>query len=148
MDEKLKLPPVYIYSGRLAGWLTKTFDIVAITFGRRILIAPRKIERDAKGRLTAPASLIAHEATHVVQYDQTGLVRFLVSYLAQFVRLLRKQRQGWGKPARSAAYHAISQEREAYEAQRAYGFWSPLEKIQKEKVISPPLQMEDDEKAD
>ncbi|HKR01856.1 MAG TPA: DUF4157 domain-containing protein, partial [Pyrinomonadaceae bacterium] len=146
-DEKLKLPPVYIYSGRLTRWLTNAFDIVAITFGRRIFVAPQKIERDAQGRLTAPASLIAHEATHVLQYDRAGFVGFLISYLAEFTRLLREQRQGWGKPARKTAYFSLSQEREAYEAERAYQFWRPLERIEEEKTTPPVLRAIDDEKA-
>jgi hypothetical protein len=128
-SESLRLPPVHIYYGRWARLLTSTFNILAITFGRRIFVSPKEIERDPSGRLIISAALIAHEATHVVQYEQAGFLGFLLSYLGEYLRALRSHRQWWGKAARHAAYLAIKQEREAYEAEYAYGGWSRLEKM-------------------
>ena len=125
-DEKLKLPPVHVYSGRFARWLTDRFQILAITFSRRIFVAPKVITRDGENRLTVPAALIAHEATHVVQYSKAGFIRFLLFYIAEYLRALREQKQGWGRAARSAAYFKIRQEREAYEAQAAYSIWEAM----------------------
>jgi hypothetical protein len=141
-NDALRLPPIFIYSSRWTRWLTSVFGIVAITFGRRIFVAPRKVERDGEGRLTIPAELIAHEATHVVQYEQAGFIGFLYSYLREYWRALREQQQGWGKPARRAAYFAIKHEREAYGAESFYGVWSRLEKMREEELIPlPPIEV-------
>ena len=37
------------YHGRVADWLTRTFKITAITFGRHILVASRMVVRDDRG---------------------------------------------------------------------------------------------------
>ena len=129
--EALRLPPIFIYSGRWAHWLTSRSHILAITFGRRIFVASKVVGRDEEGRLTVPAALIAHEATHVFQYNQAGFVRFLLSYLLEYWRALREQ-PGWGKAARNAAYFAIKQEREAYQAEQAYAGWIALVKMNEE----------------
>ncbi len=113
-----------IYRGPVARWVTRTFGILAITFGRRVFVAPKVVGHDRSGRLTVPARLMAHEATHVVQYAQAGFAGFLFSYLREYWRALSKQ-TGWGKTARQAAYMAIRQEREAYDAERAYALWTP-----------------------
>ncbi|MDQ3818956.1 MAG: hypothetical protein M3362_14950 [Acidobacteriota bacterium] len=104
-------------------WLTDRFQITAITFGRRILVTPKVIIRDEENRLRVSASLIAHEATHVIQYCKQGFMGFLASYVAEYLRALLEQKQGWAKAARAAAYFKIKQEREAYEAQAAYPIW-------------------------
>ena len=122
-DEKLRLPVIHVYSGRFSRWFTSAFGILAITFGSRIFVAPKVIKRDERKRLTAPAALIAHEATHVVQYSAAGFAGFLVSYLREYGRGLLEQKKGWGNAARQAAYFGIKQEREAYEAEAAYATW-------------------------
>lgn len=127
-DEKLKLPPVHVYSGRFARFVTGRFQILAITFGRRIFVAPKIIKRNEENRLTVPAELIAHEATHVVQYSKAGFIGFLLSYIAEYLRALREQKQGWSRAARMAAYFKIKQECEAYEAQAAYPIWEAMKK--------------------
>jgi len=137
-SESLILPPVYIYSGQWSQRLTKAFHIQAITFGRHIFIAAKAIGRDDKGRLVVPAGLIAHEATHVVQYQQAGFIGFIFSYVQEYWRALRKQRQGWCKAARLAAYFAITHECEAYEAESAYAGWVALEKMKDRKEIASP----------
>jgi hypothetical protein len=123
-DERMELPPIHIYGGRYARWLTKRFSLLAITFGRRVFVAPDMVHRDADGRLVVPARLMAHEATHVLQYQQAGFLRFLVSYLREYSKGLKVQR-GIGKTARRSAYLSIRYEREAYEAEYAYLDWTP-----------------------
>ncbi|HEV2708073.1 MAG TPA: DUF4157 domain-containing protein [Pyrinomonadaceae bacterium] len=119
----LVLPPIEIYAGRFARWVTKALKVGAVTFGRHILFSPHKLVRDEAGRLVAPGWLVAHEALHVVQFEREGHARFLWGYVSEFWRLLRAG-GAWGAEARNAAYLAISKELEAVEAQRAYRMWS------------------------
>jgi hypothetical protein len=129
--ESLRLPEVHIYCGRWAGLLTGTFGILAITFGRRIIVAPKVVGRDERGRRTVPAGLLAHEAVHVVQYGEAGFIGFLVAYFREYWRELRAQ-PGWGRAARQAAYLAIRHEREAYEAEGEYTTWAALTRMREE----------------
>jgi hypothetical protein len=122
-DEKLRLPPVYLYNGSFSRWLTHTFHIGAITFGRRIFVNPELTERKRPGRWTAPAWLVAHETTHVLQYEKAGFVRFLVAYLLDYWQCLRRQKR-WDAAARMEAYRAIKVECAAREAERAYAAWA------------------------
>ena len=137
--ESLRLPPVSVYVGRWARLLTGTFGILAITFGRRVFVSARVVKRDERGRLTVPAGLLAHEAMHVVQYGEAGFAGFLLSYLGEYWRGLRAQ-PGWGRAAREAAYRAIKQEREAYEAEDAYRVWAALVKMRE--VDGGPLRVD------
>lgn len=138
-DEGLELPPVFIYSGKYSRWITDELRILAITFGRRIFVAPKVLKRDEQNRLTVPAGLIAHESTHVIQYAQSGLMGFFISYLRDYFRILRKQKQGLGRAARNAAYLAIEHEREAYAAETAYESWQPVVKmLEEEQAASLP----------
>ena len=121
-DESLRLPPVYFYKGRIARWLTHTFHISAITFGRRIFVKPELIEQDAEGGWRVPNWLAAHETAHVLQYEAQGFFRFLISYLSDYFRSLGGQKT-WDETARFEAYSAIRVEREAREAENAYAAW-------------------------
>lgn len=127
-DEGLELPRVHIHAGPFARWATGRLHVLAITVGRRILVAPKAVVKDEAGRPNVSGSLIVHEATHVVQYGRAGFLGFLFSYMAEFWRALREQ-PGWGKAARQAAYLAIRQEREAYEAEAAYRAWLVAESL-------------------
>jgi hypothetical protein len=137
-NETLRLPPISIYCGRWAQWLTGSLRILAITFGRRIIVASKVVVRDESGRLTVPAALIAHEATHVIQYQEAGFVGFLFSYLREYWRALQLQHQGWSKAARNAAYFAIKHERQAYEAESAYTGWVALARMYGDKAAAAP----------
>jgi hypothetical protein len=121
-DETLRLPPVHLYNGRVSRWVTNTFHIGAITFGRHVFIDPELTRRDTGGRWAAPAWLVAHETTHVLQYEAAGVVSFLISYLLDYWRGLRRQKR-WDAAARMEAYSAIKAERAAREAERAYARW-------------------------
>jgi hypothetical protein len=118
----LKLPSIFLYHGRVAAWLTRTFKIGAITFGRHVFVAPKMVTRDESGRLKIPGWLVAHEATHVWQYERAGFFGFLFSYLRGYWRALRAQ-QVWGGAAHMAAYLAIEEECDARESEAAYDAW-------------------------
>jgi Domain of unknown function (DUF4157) len=143
-SETLRLPPVFIYCGRWSRYLTSAFSILAITFGQRIFIAANAVSRDDSGRLVVSARLIAHEAVHVVQYQQAGFIGFLFSYAREYWRALQGQRQGLGKAARLAAYFAIKQECEAYEAENAYAGWLAQEMMNEEKNAASLMHHEKD----
>jgi hypothetical protein len=121
-DESLRLPRVKFYAGRFTGLLTKTFRIGAITFGSRVFVAPRLICRGANSRLTLPAKLAVHEATHVLQYRRVGVVPFLFLYLRDYARALSREAGRAGARHR-AAYLAISFEVEARAAAESYDAW-------------------------
>jgi hypothetical protein len=125
--ETVRLPPISIYCGRVAHLLTKTFHIGAITFGRHIFVAPELIERGRDGRRIVPGWLIAHEATHVWQYQRDGFSGFLLSYLRGYWRALRTARR-WDGEARMKAYLAIKAECDARESETAYAGWAAKQK--------------------
>ena len=122
-DPTLRLPPIYFYHGRIAGWFVRVLRQGAITFGRRIFVLPGLIKRGEQGRLTIPGWLAVHEATHVLQYERAGFLGFLVLYLSGYCRALRAQKRLSGA-AHWAAYRAIREESEASEAEDAYAMWS------------------------
>jgi hypothetical protein len=121
-DESLRLPRVKFYAGRFAGLLTKTFKISAITFGSRIFVAPELLWRNVDDRLALSAELVVHEATHVLQYERTGVVPFLFLYLRDYARALGREAGGAWERHR-AAYLAISFEVEARAAEEGYAAW-------------------------
>ena len=126
-DTGLKLPPMTIYQGRVARWLTAAFKVGAITFGRRVFISPRLVQRRPDGRKSVPGWLVAHEAVHVLQYEREGTLRFLISYLQEYWRLLRASGR-WDAAARMAAYLGIDKEHAAREAEHAYHLWRDVGK--------------------
>lgn len=134
--ETLQLRPIYIYHGRLALWITRTFRIGGITFGRHIFIAPGMITRDESGTLTVPGWLLVHEATHVWQYQLAGFIGFLVSYLGGYWRALRVEGK-WDTDARTKAYLAIREECDARESEAIYSAWVAEKKRQAMKAESP-----------
>jgi hypothetical protein len=121
-NDLLELPPVHIHQGRVARLLTHTFHIGAITFGRHIFIKPELTELDAEGKWTAPGWLVAHETTHVLQYQRAGWIGFLLTYLREYWDGLRELKR-WDAAARMAAYKAIRVECDARDAEEAYAAW-------------------------
>lgn len=116
----LVMPPVYVYAGGFAGLLTKVAGGVgAITFGRRVFVKPSLVRKDSGGRAVLPAWLLVHEATHVLQYEECGRLRFLAGYLRGYFRGLWEEKR-FNAAARNRAYLAIAEERAAREAERAY----------------------------
>lgn len=70
----------------------------AITIGRVVSVRARSVGN---------AHLMAHEAEHVRQYRERGLVGFLVRYLGDYLRLRRRGWPHW------SAYRRIGFEVEA-----------------------------------
>ncbi len=122
-DETLSLPRVSVYAGRFAGVSTTAIGFGAITFGSRVLIARSIVRRGEDGLLRAPGALVAHEATHVLQYERAGYVRFLFRYLREYSAALKKG-SGRGLQRHWPAYRAISFEAEARAAEEAYAAWA------------------------
>ena len=124
-DGGLRVPPLKIYSGRAVGWLTGAAEIRAMALGRRVLVAPENLGRGEEGRRKILGRLLAHEVMHVLQAERAGLARFLLAYLREYFGGLMRAK-GVGPAARRRAYSAISFEREAREAERAYAAWRGL----------------------
>ena len=122
-EPELRLPGIHLHSGRIARWVTGALKIGAMTVGRHIFVAPRLLVRDEDGRLAAPGWLIAHEATHVVQFGKEGFAGFLYKYLRGYFGALR-QCGSWDAAARMTAYLAIAEECAAREAEHAYRKWN------------------------
>jgi len=90
------------YPWWLRPWLAR--DVVAITLGRRIFLG-----KDSGGEHLE--RLIRHELAHVRQVNELGLPVFLVRYLWEFARHLRRLRSV------ARAYESISFEVEARAAE-------------------------------
>ncbi len=117
-DAGLRLPTVYIYDGSFSRWITKKFDLNAITFGRHVFLAPDLIEDD--GVKHAPGWLIAHETVHVLQYERAGFVGFLIKFVWDFLRAWRELGWKMDEKTRLRAYHSMRVEREALAAENAF----------------------------
>ena len=118
-EPSLVLPRIHFHGGLSAGLLKLSSRMEAITLGRHVFVRPGLFRRDARGRVTLPGWLVAHEAAHVLQYSERGFVRFLLGYLGGYWRELRVGRR-WDSSGRLAAYIAIAEEREARVAEQAY----------------------------
>ena len=120
-DTRLRLPAVYIYDGSFSRWITKKFDLNAITFGRHVFLDPDLIE-DA-GVKRAPGWLIAHETAHVLQYERAGFIGFLIKFLWDFLRAWRKLGWKMDEKTRLCAYHSMRVEQEALAVEHAFRQW-------------------------
>ncbi|MDX6271600.1 MAG: hypothetical protein QOD28_2823 [Acidobacteriota bacterium] len=121
-DEKLRLPVVFVHAGFWSHQLTRVLRIAAITVGRHIFVARKLIGRDVRGQLTMPGWLLAHEATHVRQYQREGFWPFLFNYAREYLAFLVRGGKFDAK-ARTKAYEQITREREAREVEAAYLKW-------------------------
>ena len=90
---------------RAPRWMTRAWrgDIGAMTLPWGIFVRGDLLA----GERSALAQLIRHELVHVRQWQELGAMRFLVSYLSEYLRL---RRAGLGH---QRAYREISFEREA-----------------------------------
>ncbi|HEX7314640.1 MAG TPA: DUF4157 domain-containing protein [Pyrinomonadaceae bacterium] len=123
-DAGLVLPRMRIHGGRVARVLMLSAGMGAMTLGRHVFVRPGLLRRDARGRVTLPGWLVVHEAAHVIQYAESGFVRFLFKYLRGYWRALREGGR-WDAAGRLAAYMAIEEEREAREAEDDYASRTP-----------------------
>lgn len=121
-DETISIPPIYFYGGTFSAFVTRRLKIHGITLDNIILLAPEIMRcEEHSGCFYAPENLVAHELTHVVQYQKQGIVGFLYRYLRDYFSYLRKN--GLSAEARLQAYYSIAQEVEARDAAEAYEFW-------------------------
>ena len=121
-EADFRLPPVKVYAGLAVAWLTGRAGIDAITLGRRVLVAPRHLRNGGDGPRVLAGRLMAHEVAHLLQAERAGLLPFLLAYLREYLNGMRRAAK-WDAAAHWRAYSEISFEREAREAERAYGAW-------------------------
>ena len=138
-DPQLKLPPIELYGGRLGRVVTENLKIGAITFGRRIIVTPNLLKTDGEGRTCVPAWLLAHEGTHVLQYERAGMLGFFASYLRSYFKTLFGSRQ-LDAQARMAAYRSIEQEEDAREAEDDYRRWCEEQGLEGDENSLLPLE--------
>lgn len=136
-DEKIKLPTIILFAKRGARLLTKLLKIHGITFGSRMFIAPELVFRNEQKLLCIDKQLLAHEATHVLQYQRQGFVKFFYTYLKSYWQELRAKKS-WDFAARYEAYRAIPQETEARAVAEAFMQW--LEKRRIERAEKTPKE--------
>jgi hypothetical protein len=122
-DPELSLPASNIYTKRGAGFVTKILGVQGITIGRHIFINPILSEVVAKNSLKIGKNLLAHELTHVLQYQKMGLTGFLVGYVKEYLNGL-KRRKKFNTQARREAYWEISHEIEARQAAAKFIEWN------------------------
>jgi hypothetical protein len=139
-DPQLRLPRIKLYGGRFGRVVTKNLNIGAITLGRRIIVSPNLVKTDAEGRMCVPAWLLAHEGTHVMQYERAGLFGFFASYLGNYFRIMLAGRKFSGR-AHNAAYFAIEQEQDAREAEYDYRRWCEENGIEGDQHTLLPLDL-------
>jgi len=120
-DPQLRFPRIHVYTGPLIKWWMKTFQFAATTVGRFIVVTPEEMERKPDGRWWMTPRLLVHECTHVVQYQKTGMFRFLFDYLREYARLMGER--GWKLSAQKDAYRNLSTEVAARAAEAAYADW-------------------------
>jgi hypothetical protein len=122
-NDKLNLPEIEIYGKRGARFVTRALSVHGITFGRHIFIKPSLISRNSKQKLSMSKELLAHEATHVLQYDKLGFLIFFYTYLKGYLAAL-KRKPKWDFQSRLEAYWEIPQEQEARECAAKFIEWS------------------------
>jgi hypothetical protein len=111
-DDKLNLPEIELYARRGAWLITKIFKIYGITFGRYIFVKPDLTSRSVNRQLYISKELLAHETTHVLQYQKLGWILFFYTYLKGYLRALR-QKEKWDFNSRHESYLEIPHEVEA-----------------------------------
>ncbi|HEY0097319.1 MAG TPA: DUF4157 domain-containing protein [Pyrinomonadaceae bacterium] len=121
-DEQLRLPLIFIHAGFLSHRMARVLRSAAFTVGRHIFVSQVYVERDERGQLTIRGGLLAHEATHVRQFQREGFLPFLYNYLREYVTFLFRTGK-LNAMARRAAYEQITREREAREVEAAYLEW-------------------------
>ncbi|HRH45101.1 MAG TPA: DUF4157 domain-containing protein [Pyrinomonadaceae bacterium] len=126
-DNNLQLPAVEIYVNRGAGFITKILSVHGITIGRHIFIKPQIAKYDERKLLTISKNLLAHEVTHVVQYQQLGFFGFLFKYTKDYLLILRGKKK-WDALSRNQAYWEIPHEIEARDAAQEFEKWVRQEK--------------------
>ena len=126
-DENLRLPEIEIYCSRGANLVTKIAGVHGITLGRFVFIKPELMRRADTRRLFITKNLLAHEATHVVQYQKLGAIRFLYRYFKSYFSNLRRYKAR-NFEARMQAYRNIPFEIEARDGGAGFVEWLEKQK--------------------
>lgn len=118
----LRLPVVFVHAGFWSGVLTRLLRIAAITIDRHIFVSRKLVWRNVRGQLTMPGALLAHEAEHVRQFQQVGILPFISNYVSEYLVFLVR-RGKFDAKTKMEAYERITREREAREVEAAYLKW-------------------------
>ena len=121
-QEDLRLPEVDLFVKRGAGIITQVLKIYGITFGQFVFIRADFLYRNENHELCISKELLAHELTHVLQYEKLGWFRFFYTYLKGYWTAL-KRKENWGLAARNQAYLEIPHEVEARECAAKFLEW-------------------------
>jgi hypothetical protein len=121
-ESDLKLPDVELFVKRGAGLITGLFKIYGITIGQYIFIRADFLYRNENQELCIAKELLAHELTHVLQYQKLGFFRFFYTYLKGYWLAL-KQKEKWDLAARNRAYLEIPHEIEARQCAAKFLEW-------------------------
>jgi hypothetical protein len=122
-DDSLRLPASRVYAKRGASLVTRLLRVDGITLGRYIFIKPCLAEYISPDALKISRNLLAHELTHVVQYQKLGFFGFLSGYVREYFQGLRRRKR-YSLKARREAYWEISHEIEARQAAAEFIAWS------------------------
>jgi hypothetical protein len=109
----LNLDRIRLYTGGLRiGYILLLINrATAITFGKRIYFARGMLDDLVHSGL-AGIALIAHELTHVRQYQEIGFLKFLNLYLRDYLRSRINGKDHY------TAYLNVSFEQEAYACEK------------------------------
>lgn len=122
-DDKLKLPRVEVFIKGGAGLITKALKIYGITLGRYMFIKPDQLVRRLNRPPYISKELLAHEMTHVLQYQKLGWIRFFYTYLKGYWQALKGKKK-WDSDSRREAYLEIPHEVEARECAAKFIQWT------------------------
>lgn len=122
-DKSFRLPQSYFYVGKFSLVFTAVLGVHGITLGRQIFILPSLVSHTKNRKLKLPESLVVHEVTHVLQYQQEGVLRFAYKYLKSYLSNLTTKKK-WDSNARRQAYLAIPYEIEARRTAAEFVKWS------------------------
>ena len=123
IDDVSEFPEINIYFGKGAAFATRIMMADGVTFGRSVLLDPKFVTPDSSGRLNISRSLLVHEIVHVMQYEASGLFRFLAHYVFEFVKDYSRRKK-WNSRNWYAAYLEIPYEKEARDAAARFIKWS------------------------
>lgn len=127
-DEDFSLPGICFFAGKFSGFLAFVLRIQGLTVGNRVFLAPGLIMLRQDNRKLLPKDLIVHEIAHVLQYQREGFLRFLLKYLNDYWKNLRKKKD-WSAISRLEAYREIPFEIEARQIAEEYLKWEKKQRI-------------------
>ena len=118
MDPEAAGPRASLHRGAFARLANRALRADAFVVGRRIFLS-RAADFEISRGSERGARILAHELTHVRQYAELGIARFLWTYAGDYVRARLSG------ASHAAAYGAIGLEREAELAARSAGGAAP-----------------------